>query len=141
MEIQSWLESIHQALLSEGFVDPGLFQQVVKPGQVFGVVKCLDDVWEMHVRGFADGILEAEIEVSREYLEHFNDKYRTDASTELIEILDWYGIPYHVTGTLPQMVVRLEIPEKVTPWRPLAAVAGILALLWLFDRGWEGGGR
>jgi len=130
----TWLQSVHQALLNEGFADPGPLQQVVKRGQVFGLVKRLDDVWEIHIRGFDDETLEAEIEVSRDYLEHFNDRYRTDATVELTRILDCYGIPYTITGALPHTTVRLEVPEGVTPWRPLATVAGIWALLWFFGR-------
>jgi len=93
---QSWLDMVHQALLDYGLSDPGPLQQVVEPGQVFGLVKRLDDIWEMHVRGFENQILEAHIEISRDYFEHFNDRFRKDATPELIRILDAYGIPYTV---------------------------------------------
>ena len=30
----------------------------------------LSDVWELHLRLYSDGFIEAEVEVRREYLEH-----------------------------------------------------------------------
>jgi len=130
----SWLDMVQQALLEQGFVDPGPLQQVMKPGQTFGLVKRLDDVWEMHVRGFENQTLEAEIEISRDYFEHWNDRFRRDATPELMRILDTSGVPYSVRGDLPHATVTFEAPESVTPWRPLAVLVGILALLWFFGR-------
>jgi len=63
-----YLDRAKEALIKEGFRDTLL--QFWKPGQVFGLVKPLDDTYEIHVRGYQDGTLDAEIEVSREYLEH-----------------------------------------------------------------------
>ncbi len=134
MEISIWLDMVKQALISEGLSDPGPLRQVIKPGQAFGLVKRLDNTWEMHVRGFDSGTLEAEIEISRDYFEHLDDRFRRDATPELLAILRYYGIPYHITGQLPQMTVRLEIPQKLTPWKPVAALAGIVALLWFLGR-------
>ncbi len=129
------LVSVRQVLLAEGFKDTRL--QIVKTGQMFGLVKRLSDVWEMHVRGFEDGALESEIEVSREYFEHLDDQYRKDATSELLSILKQHGIPYKVTGALPEMAVRLQTPKSVTPWKPVAvlgALLGIVALLGYLSR-------
>jgi hypothetical protein len=63
-----WLKTVEEALKTEGFV-PTVFQEI-KAGQVFELVKNLPDGWQMHVRGFENGRLEAEIEISRWYLEH-----------------------------------------------------------------------
>ena len=79
-----WLKNVQAVLFQEGFSVTML--QKIKPGQVFGLIKKLDDVWEMHIRGFDNGNLEAEIEVSRDYLEHFDDKYRADATSEMTQI-------------------------------------------------------
>ena len=76
----------------------------------------------MHVRGFNDGRLEAEIEVSRDYFEHLDDDYRRDATLELIQILDAHQIPYEFKGSLPQMEVILLPPKQLTPWKPIAAI-------------------
>jgi hypothetical protein len=124
------LEVVREVLLAEGFKDTML--QIVKPGQMFGLVKRLNDVWEMHVRGFEDGTLESEIEVSREYFEHLDDRYRKDATNELLSILKQYGIPHQVTGASPDVEVMLQAPESVTPWKPVAvlgALLGVVALL------------
>jgi len=123
------LESVRQVLLAEGFKDTML--QIVKPGQVFGLVKRLSDVWEMHVRGFEDGALESEIEVFREYFEHLDDRYRKDATSELLSILEQRRLPYKVTGTLPDMEVRLQVPESVTPWKPVAVLGALLGIVTL----------
>jgi len=63
-----YLDRAKEVLIKEGFRDTPL--QIWKPEQVFGLVKPLDDVYEIHVRGYQDGTLDAEIEVPREYLEH-----------------------------------------------------------------------
>jgi len=130
MGTNEWLQKVKGVLVQEGFNDTVL--QTIKPGQVFGLVRKLDNVWEMHVRGFNDGRLEAEIEVSRDYFEHLDDDYRRDATLELTQILDTYQIPYRSTGSLPQMGVILYPPKQLRPWKPVAAILGILGLLyWL----------
>lgn len=125
-----WLERVKRALVQEGFSDTIL--QTVKPGQVFGLVKKVDSIWEMHVRGFSDRRLEAEIEISRDYFEHLDDNYRRDATLELTQILDTYQIPYQSKGNLPQMAVTVYPPGKLTPWKPIVAIAALVAfLIWL----------
>ena len=84
------------------------------------------------LRGFDDGRLEAEIEVSRDYFEHLNDNYRRDATPELLQILHAYQIPYQSKGSLPQMEVMLCPPQQVTSWKPVVAIFGLAAfLIWL----------
>jgi len=130
MATNEWLQRIKGALVQEGFSDTIL--QTVKPGQVFGLIKKLDNIWEMHVRGFNDGRLEAEIEVSRDYFEHLDDTYRRDATLELMRILDAYQILYQSKGSLPQMEMTLYPPNQLTPWKPVVAIAALIAfLIWL----------
>ena len=127
-----WLERVKGILVHEGFSDTIL--QTIKQGQVFGLVKKVDSIWEMHVRGFKDGRLEAEIEISRDYFEHLDDKNRRDATLELTQILDAYQIPYQSKGNLPQMAVTLNPPEQLTPWKPVVAIAALVAFLIWFGR-------
>jgi hypothetical protein len=128
--ISEWLERVKEILIQEGYRDTKL--QTIKQGQVFGLVKKVDSVWEMHVRGFKDGRLEAEIEISRDYFEHLDDRYRRDATPELTQILDAHQIPYQTKGELPQMEVILNPPEKLTPWKPIVAIVAVTAfLIWL----------
>jgi glycosidase len=133
MSTNEWLNKVKEALLLDGFTDT-LFQ-TIKPGQVFGLIKKLDNVWEMHVRGFSNGTLEAEIEISRDYVEHFNDNYRRDATPELTAFLDAYHIPYHINGNLPQMQIVFDPPQQLTPWKNVVALAALAAfLIWLGNK-------
>ena len=123
-----WLQRAKGALIQEGFSHTIL--QTVKSGQVFGLIKKLDKVWEMHVRGFDDRRLEAEIEVSRDYLEHLDDSYRRDATPELGRILDDYQIIYQSAGS-PQREVMLYPPKQLTPWKPVVAIIAVVVnLIW-----------
>lgn len=123
-EIRRWLESVEHALLSEGFNPTAL--QIVKPGQVFGLVKDLGDIWQMHVRGFEDGHLESEIEISRYYLEHPGTS--RPATEELCGILNRHNITYEWEGQLRAPVrVRTEPPGTLTDWRPLLAMGVLIA--------------
>ena len=128
------IKDIEEILRREGFKDTVL--QVWKPGQVFGLVKRLDppwEIWEMHVRGFDDGHLEAEIEISRDYLEHLDDRHRRSAAAELSQILNKYGIP-HTIERSDNVKLDLEAPEALTPWKPIAAVGMVILALYILSR-------
>ena len=121
------IKDIEGILRKEGFQDTVL--QVQKSGQVFGLVKRLDppwEMWEMHVRGFEDGHLEAEIEISRDYLEHLNDNYRRSAAAELSQLLSKHGIQ-HIIERSNNVKLDLEAPRTLTPWKPIVAL-GVIAL-------------
>lgn len=134
LEKAEWLKKAKEVLAQEGFQHTSL--QVIKPGQVFGLVRKAGDIWEMHVRGFDDGRLESEIEVSRDYLEHLNDKYRRDATPELKQILDASQISYRIEGDISHSIIALPYPESVTPWKPLVAIAVLVVfLIWLGKEG------
>ncbi len=123
-----YLDRAKEALIKEGFRDTLL--QVWKPGQVFGLVKPLDDTYEVHVRGYQDGTLDAEIEVAREYLEHLTcgahsyDHY-------LLEILKRHNIPHKVVKPI-ESAQKPPKPATLIPWKPLlliAAVVGVIAFI------------
>jgi len=67
------MDHVKQILLQEGFHDVGILQKR-KEGQIFGLAKPLDENLEIHVRGYDDNTLDAEIELSREFLEHVTYK-------------------------------------------------------------------
>lgn len=125
-ETKIWLNRVKKALLAEGFRDPGLLQ-IWKPKQVFGLVKDILDIYQMHVRGFEGGRLDSEIELSRRYLEHLTHPSRP-ATEELTGILDRYAIPYKITEKDHKIYVEIEPPENLTDWRPLVVVGGILGV-------------
>ncbi len=125
-----WLMEIRDILAQENFATTSF--QVPEQGQVFGLVKKLDDVWQWHVRGFNDGRLESHIEVSNDFLEHLNPEHRRDASHESTQLLDMYGMPYKITGDFPVIDIVFRSPEKLTPWKlPALIIAGTIFLNWL----------
>jgi len=122
------LDCVKDVLVKEGFRDTLL--QVWKPGQVFGLVKPLDDTYEVHVRGYQDGTLDAEIEVSREYLEHLiYGSYPYDHY--LMEILKRHNIPHKVVKPI-ESAQKPPKPASLIPWKSLlliAAVVGVIAFI------------
>ncbi|NOZ82679.1 MAG: hypothetical protein GXN98_02510 [Euryarchaeota archaeon] len=121
------LSRVQEVLVEEGFRNTAL--QIYRRGQVFGLVKPLNEKLEVHVRAYIDGSLDAEVEVSREYLEHL-----TAGSEPAIELLTGllgkHGIAYRVVRTPAGGVhaERLRI-KRLTPWKPLAAVLALLLLM------------
>ncbi len=123
-ETRRWLEGVKQALLDAGYKDTLL--QIRKLGQVFGLVRDVSKCWQYHVRGFEDGHLESEFEISRHYLEH-PDTSRP-ATAELRKILDERGIPYSWEGQLEAPIqIETEPPGTLTDWKPLLVIGVALA--------------
>lgn len=114
LEDKEWLEEVKEVLLKEDFEFTPF--QDIKPGQTFGLVKDLNEKEQMHVRGFKDGHLESEIEISRYFLEHSHTS--RPAGEELSEILDKHGIDYEEEKKLknPGETGR-ELPTTLTDWR------------------------
>lgn len=130
IDAHEWLMEVKDILIQEGFAATPL--QINEPGQVFGLVKKLDYEWQWHVRGFNDGRLESHIEVSNDFLEHLNPEHRRDASHELTQLLDVYGVSCEITGDFPVMDLVFRPPEQLTPWKiPAAIIAGTILLSWL----------
>jgi hypothetical protein len=126
-ETKIWLKRVEQMLIEEGFRDTPL--QIQKPNQIFGLVKKISDIWEMHVRGFENGSLDAEVEVSRDYLEHWDNRYRRSAINELTELLDQYSIQYEITGEPIRLDLRIEHPNTLTEWKPLLTLGIVIGVL------------
>lgn len=116
------MEKIRNILLREGFSDPAPLQ-TWKDGQVFGLVKKVTHMLEMHVRGYDDFTLESEIELSRGYLEHPYDC--RPFYGPLLKILSRYRIPF-TTRQLPKDPDLVTIPKNPTPWKPLLATAIVI---------------
>lgn len=116
------LNVIKELLLQEGFYDPGILQ-CWKEGQVFGLVKSLNDFLEIHVRGYRDDTLEAEVELSREYLEHPHEVRSFYGF--LIEILRKHQVPFTTVKPIPPDPNYISIPKNLTRWKPLAFLAAV----------------
>ncbi len=128
------LGRVREALLAEGFRDTVL--QIYRKGQVFGLVKPLNETLEVHVRAYRDGSLDAEVEVSRKYIEHL-----TAGSEPAVEILTGvlrkHGIPYRVVRPPAGGTLTALSPGRLTPWKPFAAAALMLVVLPLLVRCWK----
>jgi hypothetical protein len=121
------LDCVKDVLVREGFRDTLL--QIWKPGQVFGLVKPLDEVYEVHVRGYQDGTLDAEIEVSREYLEHLvYGSYPYDHY--LMEILKRHNIPHKVVKPI-ESAQKPPKPATLTPWKPLLLIGAVVGIAFI----------
>jgi hypothetical protein len=129
-ETRDWLSRVAEALTEDGYHHSVL--QVFSPGQVFGLVKPIDSMWEYHVRGFVDGRLEGEIELSRDYFQHLSNDYRADAAAHLVELLDAAGIDWMTHEPLPEMVVP-PLPEQPVSWKHLVLLSPVFQALLSLD--------
>jgi uncharacterized ParB-like nuclease family protein len=91
-----------------GFTDP-IFQEW-KTGQRFGLSRPLSSLLEWHVRGFADGMLDSEVEISRNWLQHLAARSGSYFSP-LLRILDRIGIPFSVVGRILPDAAYVYLPE------------------------------
>jgi len=91
-----------------GFTDP-IFQER-KKGQRFGLARPLSSLLEWHVRGFADGMLDSEVEISRNWLQHLAARPGSYFSP-LLGILDRIGIPFSVVGRILPDAAFVYLPE------------------------------
>ena len=99
-----------------GLTDP-IFQER-KKGQRFGLSKLLSSLLEWHVRGFADGMLDSEVEISRNWLQHLAARSGSYYSP-LLRILDRIGIPFSVVGRILPDAAYVYLPELFGQMIPL----------------------
>ena len=99
-----------------GFTDP-IFQEN-KIGQRFGLARPLSSLLEWHVRGFVDGKLDSEVEISRNWLQHLAARSGSYYSP-LLKILDRIGIPYSVVGRILPDAAYVYLPELFGQMIPL----------------------
>ena len=91
-----------------GFADP-IFQEW-KSGQRFGMSRPVSSLLEWHVRGFVDGMLDSEVEISRNWLQHIAARSGSYYSP-LLGILDRIGIPFSVVGRILPDAAYVYLPE------------------------------
>jgi uncharacterized ParB-like nuclease family protein len=99
-----------------GFTDP--ISQEWKTGQRFGLSRPLSSLLEWHVRGFADGMLDSEVEISRNWLQHLAARPGSYYSP-LLRILDRIGIPFSVVGRILPDAAYVYLPELFGQMIPL----------------------
>jgi uncharacterized ParB-like nuclease family protein len=91
-----------------GFTDPII--QEWKSGQRFGLSRPLSSLLEWHIRGFADGTLDSEVEISRNWLQHIAARPGLYYSA-LLRILDRIGLPFSVVGRILPDAAYVYLPE------------------------------
>jgi len=95
-------------LRRSGFMDP-VFQEW-RIGQRFGLSRPLTGLLEWHVRGFADGTLDSEVEISRKRLQHFAARPASYYSA-LVTVLKKSRIPFVVASRIPPDASYVYLPE------------------------------
>jgi hypothetical protein len=93
-----------------GFKDP-LFQQW-RLGQRFGLSRPLTNMLEWHIRGFADGTLDSEVEISRKSFQHLLSRPGSYYSP-LIEILRRHGIPFRFGNNIAPDTSYVYLREPI----------------------------
>jgi len=99
-----------------GFTEP-IFQEW-KTGQRFGLSRLISSVLEWHVRGFADGMLKSEVEISRNWMQHIAARPGSYYSP-LLRILDRIGMPFSVVGKILPDAAYVYLPELFGQMIPL----------------------
>lgn len=137
---RAYLERIRSALEREGFTSTP-FQWRHK-GHAYGLIKDLGDK-QIHVRVYEDGVVDAEIEIHKRYLEHLWSP-RPSAHRQIHRIFRKYGIPIHFVNEkyIPQVgATRKKYPKRRTRVAHLIAgaagglgVAGLYAARLLLTR-------
>jgi len=109
----------------------------IPKGEKYSLRRILSDTWELHVRLYDDGFIDAEIEVRREFMEQLIPR-RLNVVYEAFEfyrdVYDglhiWY-VPARewITNIIDHFHVKLREPDTLTPWKPIVlgiVIAGIL---------------
>ena len=93
-----------------GLSDP--FFQEWRVGQRFGLSRPLTDMLEWHVRGFADGTLDSEVEISRMSFQHLLSRPGSYYSP-LIAILRRHGIQFRFGNRIPPDASYVYLREPI----------------------------
>ncbi|AKA74650.1 hypothetical protein SULI_12790 [Saccharolobus solfataricus] len=126
------IEDVVNSLKTSGFHEEKL--EFYK-GEKFSLAMKFYDIWELHIRIYEDGFIDAHFEVSRDYLEHLN--YATIPS--IYEPFEFYRSAYNnlhifdgvakkwIKEVRSNYLVTLNPPKALTPWKPISVIAGALA--------------
>jgi len=120
-------------------------------GERYGISRRLSEVWELHLRIYGNGLMEGEVEVSREYFEHLGRSrvsvvYEPFQFYRLIygklHILYWPSRKW-VVKVLENARVKVKPPKSLTPWKPIMVSLGVLTVMgftvYALDKLSEGG--
>lgn len=109
----------------------------IPKGERYSLRKALSDVWELHLRLYDNGFIDAEVEVRREYLKHLNKRLNVvyeafEFYRGLYDKLHIFYAPARewIVKIIDHFHVKLREPDTLTPWKPIVigiVVAGILS--------------
>lgn len=129
---RAYMERVRTALEMEGFQSTAL--QWRHKGHAYGLIKDLGDK-QVHVRVYEDGVIDAEIEIHKRYLEHLWSP-RPSAHRQVLKIFRKHGIPIHFVNEkyIPQVgATRSRYPKMRTRVSHLiAGAAGTLGVTGLY---------
>jgi len=128
------VEEVYKHLVEEqGFK---LATPTVPKGEKYSLRRALSDVWDLHLRLYDNGLVDAEVEVRREFMEHLTPR-RLNVVYEAFEFyrnvydkLHILYVPAHkwVVKIIDHFYVKLREPNTLTPWKPVVlgvVVAGL----------------
>lgn len=127
-EEQTWPFASY--LHNHGFEDTKLAWD---QGQKYSLSKILNNTWEMHIRIFGDGKIYPHIEVRRDFTQHLNQNFTMPVFYEAMKYLEDFtnawGILHlktnkWVTGILTKAKFKINPPDSLTKWEPIASFAG-----------------
>jgi hypothetical protein len=125
------IDSVAEVLRNHGFKDLRL---TFHKGEKYSLSKKLLKIWELHVRIFSDGFIDAHFEISRDFLEHLHHS----TLPSLYEVFDIYkeiypkihiydaGNKKWISEVISKYTLSLRAPKTVTKWRPLFYTSLIL---------------
>lgn len=129
---RAYMERVRTILEMEGFQTTP-FQWKHK-GHAYGLIKDLGDK-QIHVRVYEDGVIDAEIEIHKRYLEHLWSP-RPSAHRQVLKIFQKHGIPIHFVNEkyIPQVgATRFRYPKMRTRVSHLiAGAAGTLGVTGMY---------
>ena len=116
---------LRKKLESNGFKDGLQFQN----GQLYGLIKKINEDEQIHIKLMPSGLIEAEIEPSQDYpFAHLNQKHCYPAHNQLVQLLNQFGIPYVKKWGTPLWCMRPVIVKPISP-TPMKIVLGTVAVL------------
>ena len=123
--LKNHFELFRTKLESIGFHDAIQIQK----GQIFGLIKNINDKKQIHIKVMPSGQIEAEIEPSQDFpIAHLNSKHSYSAHRQLQNLLHQLGIPYIKNWSMPLSCVRPLIVEPFKPTHVKVIVGALIAV-------------
>lgn len=121
------IELCKNSLLNIGFTEQLGGEE--SHGQVFGLVKRLEEILQIHFKVMLDGNIEGELEPPTAYpAAHLNQKHSYSAHQNISEILQEINISYWLTNNIPITCIQPIIDKPKNPTHAAGIAVTLLAL-------------